>query len=334
MKQIDILAIGDITIDAFIKLKDAQVNCDINHEHCKLCFGFGDKVPYESVIVCNAVGNAPNSAVCASRLGLTSAVLTYVGNDQNGKDCLNELQKNNVDTRYVKTIENKKTNYHYILWYDVDRTILTRHEEFSYSLDGVEPPKWIYFSSLGENSLDFHNEIADFVENSPAGEQKIKLAFQPGTFQIKIGPKVLERVYKNTEIFFCNVEEAQKILSEESRELPILLQKMADLGPKIVVITDGFEGAYFFDTKNNNKYFMPIYPHTPIERTGAGDSYSSTIVSALALGKTLEEAMLWAPINSQSVVQQIGSQKGLLTPEKIQEFLDKAPENFKPVRIV
>lgn len=328
-KQFDLLAIGDITIDAFIKIKDAQVNCDINHEHCKLCFGFGDKVPYESVTICPAVGNGPNAAVCASRLGLTSAVLTYVGDDQNGKDCIAELQKNNVDIEHVHVVENKHTNYHYILWYDIDRTILVRHEDFKYSLEGVTPPKWIYFSSLAESSFDFHFELADFIEKNP----ETKLAFQPGTFQIKAGAKTLEKIYKNTEIFFCNVEEAQKILSEESRDLPTLLEKMATLGPKIVVITDGFEGAYFFDTRSSNKYFMPIYPHTPIERTGAGDSYSSTIVSSLALGKTLEEAIVWAPINSQSVVQQIGSQKGLLTQEKIQEFLNKAPNDFKPISI-
>jgi ribokinase len=329
MKQIDLLAIGDITIDAFIKLKDVGVSCDIDHKNCKLCFGFGDKVPYESVDIFNAVGNGPNAAISASRLGLTSSVLTYIGDDQNGKDCITELEKNNIDTQHVKTETGKHTNYHYILWYDVDRTILVRHEAFTYSLDGVTPPKWIYFSSLGENSLPFHLELANFLEKNP----EIKLAFQPGTFQIKAGAKALERIYKNTEIFFCNVEEAQKILDEESRDLPTLLNKMAELGPKIVVITDGFDGAYAFDTRSDNKWFMSIYPHTPFERTGAGDAFASTITSALALGKTLEEALLWGPINSQSVVQYVGSQKGLLTPEKIQEFLDKAPKNFKPVKI-
>ncbi|HBD24415.1 MAG: hypothetical protein A2566_01320 [Candidatus Zambryskibacteria bacterium RIFOXYD1_FULL_40_13] len=325
-KQIDILAIGDITIDAFIKLKDANVNCDINHEHCKICFGFGDKVPYESVTVCNATGNGPNASVCASRLGLSSAVLTYIGDDQNGKDCIAELQKNNVDTTHVNTVNDRHTNYHYILWYDVDRTILTKHEDFIYSLGSIDTPRWIYFSSLGENSLDFHAEIADYIEKNP----ETKLAFQPGTFQIKAGKEALAKVYKNTEIFFCNVEEAQKILNEESRDLPTLLQNMANLGPKIVVITDGFAGAYAFDTRSGEKWFMPIYPHTPVERTGAGDAFASTIVSALALGKTLEEALLWGPINSQSVVQQVGSQRGLLTQEQIQEFLTKAPEDYKP----
>jgi ribokinase len=328
-KQIDLLAVGDITIDAFIKLKDVEVNCDINHEHCKLCLGFGDKVPYESITVCNAVGNGPNAAVSASRLGLFSSVLTHIGNDKDGKDCLEELEKNNIDTQYVRTENDKHTNYHFILWYDVDRTILTRHETFTYDLNGVMPPKWIYFSSLGENSLPFHIEVADFIKKHP----ETKLAFQPGTFQIKIGAKTLENIYKNTEIFFCNVEEAQKILDEESRDIKTLLDKMANLGPKIVVITDGFEGSYTFDTRSGDKLFMPIYPHTPVERTGAGDAYASTIVSALALGKTIEEALLWAPINSQSVVQHIGSQKGLLTQNQIQEFLDKAPEDFKPVKI-
>ena len=328
-KQFDLLAIGDITIDAFIKLKDAQVTCDIDHEKCKLCFGFGDKVPYESLTICNAVGNGPNAAVCASRLGLYSAILTHIGNDENGKDCLEELKKNNVDTQHVITEENKHTNHNYILWYDVDRTILTRHEAFTYNLNGITAPKWIYFSSLGTNSLPFHLELADFVEKNP----ETKLAFQPGTFQIKTGAKALEKIYKNTEIFFCNVEEAQKIIEEESRDLPILLEKMALLGPKIVIITDGFSGAYAFDTRSGNKLFMPVYPHTPFESTGAGDAFASTIVSALALGKTLEEALLWGPINSQSVVQHIGSQKGLLTQEQLQEFLTKAPENYKPVKI-
>jgi sugar/nucleoside kinase (ribokinase family) len=76
-------------------------------------------------------------------------------------------------------------------------------------------------------------------------------------------------------------------------------------------------------------WFMPIYPHVPKERTGAGDAYESTITAALAMGKTLSEAMTWAPINAMSVTQEIGAQKGLLTQEKIKEYLQKAPENYK-----
>lgn len=330
-KRLDILAIGDIVIDAFIKIEDAEVNCDIDKKNCRLSVRFGDKVPYESVEICNAVGNSSNAAVSASRLGLNSALLSYIGGDLNGKDCIEELEKNNVQTQFIRVEDNKKTNYHYVLWYDVDRTILVKHEEFSYNLGDIDGPAWIYLSSLGQNSLDFHIQIADFVKKHP----ETKLAFQPGTFQIKIGTEALGKIYEETEIFFCNVEEAQLILKEKSRELPVLLKGMSSFGPKIVVITDGSSGAYTLDTRENKNemWFMPVYPHTPFERTGAGDAYSSTVVSALALGKTLEEAMTWAPINSMSVVQQVGAQKGLLSREKLEEYLKNAPENYKLKKI-
>ena len=325
MKKIDILSIGDLVIDAFIKLEDATINCDIDKQNCKLCVSFGDKVPYESVEVCTAVGNGPNASVSAARLGLSSALFSYVGEDANGKDCLKELQKNRVDTRYVHMETGKKTNYHYVLWYDVDRTILIKHEEFSYNLGEIDKPKWIYLSSLSQHSVGFHKHIENYLEKNP----EVKLAFQPGTFQIKMGIKALSKIYKNTEIFFCNVEEAQRILNIASRDLPTLLKSVAKLGPKIVVITDGFAGAYAYDSKSNSSWLIPIYPHTPFERTGAGDAFSSTIVTALALGKSLEEALLWGPVNSMSVVLQVGAQKGLLSREKLEEHLKKAPKSFK-----
>jgi ribokinase len=326
MKNIDILSIGDLVIDAFIRLEDAEVNCDVNKQNCMLSMRFGDKIPYESVEICTAVGNSPNASVSAARLGLSSALLSYVGNDQNGKDCIAELQKNGVSTDFVRTEDGKNTNYHYVLWYDVDRTILVKHEHFNYSLKDVPAPGWIYLSSLGENTLDFHHEIGEFLVNNP----ETKLAFQPGTFQMKLGTQALEKIYKNTEIFFCNVEEAQKILNESSRDLKTLIKGLANLGPKKIVVTDGFEGAYAHDTADSeNFWFMPVYPHTPFERTGAGDSFASTVVSALALGKTLDEALTWGPINSMSVVQQIGAQKGLLTREKLEEYLANAPTTYK-----
>ena len=152
----DILVIGDIVVDAFIKLEDAEVNCRLNNQDCELCVRYGDKVPYESVEICNAVGNASNASVSAARLGLSSALLTYVGNDQYGKDCLETLKKNAVDTTYVRVEDGKKTNYHYVLWYEVDRTILVKHEVFDYQLGDVGKPKWMYVSSMGEKSFQMY----------------------------------------------------------------------------------------------------------------------------------------------------------------------------------
>ncbi len=323
MKHIDILAIGDIVTDAFIRIKEASVSCEVDHTHCKLCVAFGEKIPYESVDVVKAVGNSANAAVSASRLGLNSALLAYVGDDTDGADCIEELKKNNVITDFVRTEKGKKTNYHYVLWYDVERTILIKHEQFTYSLGDIGKPRYIYLSSLGENSLAYHHEIAEYVKNNP----ECKLVFQPGTFQIKLGKDTLKDIYAQTEIFFCNVEEAQKILSVTSRDIKSLMKSIASLGPRYVFITDGIEGAYTYDGVDS--WFMPIYPHEPIERTGAGDAFASTVVSALALGLSPKEALAWGPINSMSVVKEVGAQKGLLSREALEEYLKNAPADYK-----
>ncbi len=326
-KQIDILCIGDIVTDAFIRLKEAEVNCDIDNENCKLCVKFGDKIPYQSVEVLPAVGNSANASVSASRLGLSSALLAYIGDDENGKDCIKELEKNGVDTSLMQIEKDKKTNYHYVLWYDVERTILVKHEHFSYNLVQFPKPKWIYLSSLGENTLDYHKQIEKYLVENP----DVKLAFQPGTFQIRFGKENLSEIYNKTEVFFCNVEEAMTILDEKERDIKKLLEGIRRLGPKIAVITDGINGAYSFD--GQEMFFVPVYPHKPFERTGAGDAFASTVVSSLILGNNIKESLLWGPVNSMSVVKQVGAQKGLLRKDQLLEYIKNSPEDYQVKKI-
>ena len=325
-KQFDFVGIGDIVTDAFIRLKNAELHCDIDHEHCEICMDFGAKIPYESVMVVPAVGNSPNAAVAAARLGLKTALITDLGDDHHGDEALATLTNEKVTTDFVRRHEGQITNYHYVLWYQDDRTILIKHEEYPYALPEMVAPKWIYLSSLGEHSLPYHFMVREYLKD----HTEVKLAFQPGTFQISLGANKLRGLYDRTEVFFCNREEAQKILNTEMSEIKKLLDNLRQLGPKIVVITNGKNGAYAFDGKKT--WFMPPYPdpQVPLERTGAGDAFSATVTAALALGKSLPEALTWGPINSMSVVQKVGAQAGLLTRQALEQYLAQAHADYKP----
>lgn len=332
-RKIDFLAIGDITTDAFIRLKEAKVNCRVDTDSCELSMKFGDKIPFESVKIVKAVGNSSNVAVAISRLGageIRSGLISQIGDDQNGKDCLEVLRQEKVDSRYIKSNKGLLTNYHFVLWYEVDRTILINHVEYNYKFPKInKKPKWIYLSSLASNTKEYHKEISTYLNEN----KDVKLAFQPGTFQIKLGINELKDIYKRTEVFICNFEEAQRILHTESRDIRTLLSELHANGPKIVLITDGPKGSYMLD--GDHFYFMPIYPDpkTPVERTGCGDAYASTFVGALMLGKTPLEALTWAPINPMSVIQYVGAQEGLLDRENIEWWLSRAPEDYKPREI-
>jgi len=329
MAKTEFLAIGDITTDAFIRLKDASVHCSLERENCELCLRFGDKVPYEDVYIVPAVGNSPNAAVSAARLGLSSGLLANIGDDQNGQECVAQLKKENVDTTLVKSHAGMKTNYHYVLWYEEERTILVKHQAYDYALPDIGEPSWVYLSSLGENSLSYQKEIAAYVREHSA----INLAFQPGTFQIKAGYDELKEVYEVCKVFFCNKEEAARILKSTSTDVKELLKGVHRLGPEIVCITDGPNGAYAYD--GTQTLFTPMYPdpRPPVNRTGAGDAFSSTFTVALALGLPLETALAWGPINSAYVVQGIGAQKGLLTRAELEKHLAEAPGSYKVEKI-
>jgi len=331
--QYDFVALGDIVVDAFIELnKDmADVTQDLDTGRKTLQMPFGSKLPYDDVTVINAVGNSPNAAVSAHRLGLSTALITNVGTDRYGSDCLDALRTEGVHTDFVKIHEGKSTNYHYVLRYGPERTILIKHETYSYTLPQFEaPPRFIYFSSIGEHGIDHHFEIADYIQANP----QTKLVFQPGTFQIKLGPEKLQALYEVTDIFFCNKEEAQEILGSDVQDVPTLIRDFKKLGPKMPVITDGPHGAYVVDA-DDQAWHMPMYPDPapPVDRTGAGDSFSSTFTAAIALGKTPAEALSWGPINSMSVVQHIGAQAGLLSMDKLQEYLKNAPLNYQAVKL-
>jgi len=321
----DFVSFGDVTTDCFIQLKDARVNCDINDENCELCMKFGQKIPFESATVVPAVGNSTNAAVAAARIGLASAVSTEMGDDENGGECLKTLQDFGVHTELIGIHKDRKTNYHYVLMYEAERTILIKHEKYDRTVPKFdEPPTWFYLTSLAEGTEDFQHWIAKY-----AVENNVKLCFQPGTFQIKMGKDALADVYKACEIFFCNKEEAQLILDlPHENDIKTLMSGIRGLGPKIAVITDGRKGASIMSDQGS--WHIPMYPDPapPVSRTGAGDATASTTVAFLSLGLAPHEALMRGMINSASVVQKIGAQTGLLTKRDIEEWYAKRPADF------
>lgn len=319
---LDFVAVGDTVVDAFVKLAVGHVQ--ESAKGAELCIPYGAKVPFESVTVVPAVGNSANASVSAARLGVASGLVSFLGKDEDGNDCLARLKEEHVDTRFVTQEDGKATNYHYVLWYGDDRTILIKHAAFTAKLPAIGTPKWVYLSSLGEHARDLHFEIAEYKKQHP----DVRLAFQPGTFQLAMKHD-LDELYKVTDILCMNKEEAQELLGTDEHDIKKLLDGLELLGPSTVIITDGHQGAYM---KYDHTYFnMPIYPDIapPLERTGAGDAFFSTFVAYLAKGYDQPYAIRRAPINSMSVVQHIGAQEGLLSEEGIEDYLKKAPKEYE-----
>ena len=330
-KKYDVVSIGDVVMDAFIGLQEAKVEWDKNHEHPRLSMSFADKIPYKSLAVIPAVGNASNVAVGATRLGLKTAMITAIGDDSYGKEILARYKQEGLSAEYVKINKNKPTNYHFVLNYEAERTILIKHQDYEY----FDPRKlagkanWLYFSSIAEHTLPFHKKVGEFLKKNP----EVKMGFNPGTFQLRFGVDKIREIYKHTYVLFVNREEAEFILGTKNSDVKKLFTGLHKLGPKVVVITDGPAGAYASD--GTDQYFMEPYPDPkpPVSRTGAGDAFSTGFFCALVYGLSVYDALRWAPIESMHVVQYFGAQTGLLSKPALLKLLKAAPKNYLPKKI-
>ena len=126
-----------------------------------------------------------------------------------------------------------------------------------------------------------------------------------------------------------NLEEAAEVTELKIDNVRVIAEKLAEMGPEIAIITNGTKGSVAYT--DGKLYKVPNYPDfiKPVDRTGAGDAFASAVVGALALGKPLEEALLWGPINSANVVTKLGAQAGLLSAEDIKSYITSAPEWYK-----
>src|SRR3989344_5744495 len=315
----DLISIGDAAIDTYIFLEDADV-LDVEGARF-LAMRYGAKIPVGSSYS-TIGGNAANNAIGSARLKLNVAIYTNVGNkDDDAADdrIKTRLKKEGVDLSYVMETPSLPSNHHIILDFKGERTILTNHQPWKFNLPDLGKSKWVYLTSMSPSfkESDIVNQIVNYIERSST-----QLAYQPGMAQIKLGLKKSARILSLTELFIVNLEEAKLFLGYEQKEnIPIkkLLRKIADLGCKKVVITDGKEGSYSFD--GETFLHLEVFPAKLVEMTGAGDSYSTGVLAGLIYGKSLSEAMRWGAANSASVVEQIGPQAGLLSYNQMKEVL-------------
>ncbi len=320
--KFDLISIGDPTIDTFLLVDDVEVK-KINGQ-LKAIINWGDKLPVQNFYR-TVAGNAANNAVGSSRLGLKTAFYTVLAHDAGGREITHKMKKERVSTDYIVIDDKHPTNASTVLSHKGERTIFVYHEHRKYKLPKLAPAGWVYLTSLGVGFEKIYHDLAKYLDKN-----KAKLAFNPGTFQLRKGPKFNKLMLERTEVLSVNKEEAQGWVGN-SEDIELLAKKLQKLGPKIVVITDGTNGAYTYSKEGY--YYIPEFPGPRIEATGAGDGFTTAYVAALAYGKSNKEALQWGPINAGSVVQKIGPQEGLLTQKQLLALLSKN-KNFKVIDLI
>lgn len=307
MSKPAIISIGAAVQDVFLQGKLFTAH----REHGEMVqeFELGSKNEIEGVIQTTG-GGATNAAVTFARQGFHSAYMGRVGKDIAGRVVLEELKKEHVNTALVGYSDTVGTGYSTLLLApNGERTILTyRGASSHYGLHKADfqhvEPDWFYISSL---SGDFGSLQ---VIMKYARKNRIKVAINPGKQELANASHFKEFL-PDISILSVNKEEAAKLFPGETADE--LIRAAAKHVP-YVIITDGPKGSVATD--GTNIYKAGMYDDVKVlDRTGAGDAFSSGFVAMLAAGHGVEKAITFASANSTSVVGKIGAKAGILTHE-------------------
>lgn len=246
-------------------------------------------------------GKGANQAVAASRLGADVGMIGLVGDDIFGKEIIENLNKNRVNTENVEPVPYEVSGSAHIILYEKDNSIIVVPGANN-QLDKTK------IENLRDNIKQYdliiiQNEIPQLTNEKIiqiCWEEKIPTIYNPAPAR-KLAKEWIEKVtYLTPNEHEFTILFPDKKLSEALREYPNQL-----------IITLGSKGSVFFN--GEKEIHIPAYKVEPIDTTGAGDTFNGAMAVGLINGMTLEDSLKLANLSAAYSVQKFGAQGGMPT---------------------
>lgn len=300
-----VICIGAAVQDVFLLGKIFKSHRDEDGDRVQE-FELGSKNDVEKVVFSTG-GGATNAAVTFARQGFHAFYMGKVGDDVAGQAVLDALHLDDIDTSLVTVTKKTGTGYSVLLLApNGERTILTyrgasTHYDLRVHEFSDQKADWIYLSSF-EGNFEALETIFEYAK-----KHDIKIAMNPGKKELAEKTR-LKKLLPGLAVLSANKQEMQMLFRGDSL---LELAKVASEEVPIVIVTDGPGGVAACD--GHKIVRAGIYENVPVvDRTGAGDAFSSGFVAMIAKGETLEHAVRFASANSTSVVSKIGAKAGIL----------------------
>jgi ribokinase len=305
---------GSATVDVFAHTDPTQaevvtVHAQTANSHKDIGYPLGAKILIKEMHFFVG-GGGTNTAVAFARLGLKTAFLGKVGKDDNGKTISDCLFNEKVD--FIGS-------YGLISGYSVildsvkeDRTIFTyKGCNDDLKIGDVDfkvlDTKWLYLSSMMKESFHTQQRVLSYAK-----KKGIKIAYNPSLYIVKNSSGQLRSMLKRVDLLIFNKDEAQMLVKGASDNVFTLLFEVSKLGPRMIVITDGHNGAHCYNTVDGIVYSAKPAKVTVVETTGAGDAFASGFVAGIINGKSIDICLKIGMLDAESVIAHLGAKNILL----------------------
>lgn len=338
-----VITIGSATMDVFVECDEANIvsvsSLQKNSEF--MSYPYGAKIDISN-FSSNVGGGGVNTACSFANLGFDTSAIFKIGKDVYSEGILDFFKKQNVDLKHIIQKKETSTGFSIILVsFQGDRTVLAHRGanaqimEEEIDFDAIKEADFIYIAPLNGGSNKVLEPIVDY-----AHKHDVKICFNAGTTSIKRGFEHIQKILKSAHVVVMNKEEATMATGIQVRpdtktekfshelihqDIKKMLRTLKIMDYQVIVITDGGKGAYAYD--GNKFYFCETFPSEVVSTLGAGDSFASTFCASLSHnGTDIGKALMYASVNSSSVVSKFGATEGLLTFDEIETKLNSHPD--------
>ncbi len=305
----DVIVLGSLSIDNFITVNSIK-------DQLKP----GNKILIDKYIT-ETGGGGGNAAATLANFGLKVKLISKIGDDENSeflkqrlkskKIILEGLKSKKYDTAFSLIIVGKK---------DQDRIALSHKGASDHlSINDFSMKKinssWIYLGTMLGESFKTAEKVVEH-----AFKKRIKILFNPSTYLASKGKEGLYKLLKYTTILVLNKEEATLVIGKKFSAKKLLLE-LKKLGPEIVVITDGHNKINVIDGKCT--YSLKPYKVKIVSTLGAGDAFSSALLSSYIINNNIETSLKIGAANAVHVLQNYGATVGIINYNEAIKFIKK-----------
>lgn len=149
------------------------------------------------------------------------------------------------------------------------------------------------------------------------------IALDPQEDYISGNEEALLALVRKVDFFLPSVVELRQLAGHDDYERAAT--EFASLGPAMIVVKMGAEGAMVYEQISGRVFYMPPYPSSVVDETGAGDAFCGGFMAAVAHGFPAKEAAARGIVSASYAIEASGW-LGLLTLTR--EEVDRRLEHY------
>lgn len=275
-------------------------------------------------------GAESNVAIGLSRLGRRAGWVSKVSEDEMGEYVLSVIRGEGVDLSHVRRapgftgliVKERPGMGDPNVWFYRRGAVAATLTPAEFPLEALHSTRILHATGIFPALSDCCLETARLVfrEARTAG---VRISFDPNMRRKLWSPEaarpVLLELAAQADILLPGLDEAELMLGHAE---PLeLAAKLLELGPSVVALKLGAEGAIVAERGNGSPVLVAGRPLTPVDTVGAGDAFAAAFLAGLLDGLTPVQAAARGCAAGALATQVLGDYEGLPFRAQLDRFV-------------